>query len=285
MASFQPANFVRNVLENSERPLIGGPAPEGTIALSSGDPDFRTPEHIREAMIEAVRQGYSNYPPGNGDPELLDALSGLLGHRYGVTWSSDDITITNGGGGALFASMGAYLNPGDKVLVPQPTFSSYRDIAMLHGAEVVWVSLTDDWHLDLDTLREAARTSDAKMLILCNPNNPTGVVYNREELEGAAQIAQEFNLLVLADEVYDHLILDDIPYVSTMEIEGFRDRLAHGLGCRQSRPAPGRVTRRPQHRRRCQLGDAASRHRRDHRPDGRDRGDARRVRRPARPDR
>ncbi|HUG15003.1 MAG TPA: aminotransferase class I/II-fold pyridoxal phosphate-dependent enzyme [Thermomicrobiales bacterium] len=227
MASFQAADFVRNVMENSERPLIGGPVPEGTIGLSSGDPDFRTPEHVREAMIAAVRQGYSNYPPGNGDPELLSALANLLKRRYGVDWSPNDITVTNGGGGALYSSIGAFLNPGDTVLVPQPTFSSYRDVAMLHGAEVVWVPLDNEWHLDLDALREAARASNAKMMIICNPNNPTGVVYNREELEGAARIAQEFNLLVLADEVYDHLILDDIPFVSTMEIEGFRDRLLY----------------------------------------------------------
>src|SRR5690606_3645959 len=140
---------------------------------------------------------------------------------------ASDITITNGGGGALYSTISAFLNPGDKILIPQPTFSSYADVAMLHGAEVVWVPLNDEWHLDLDALREAARTSNAKLMVICNPNDPTGVVYTREELEGAAQIAQEFSLLVLADEVYDHLILDDIPFVSTMEIEGFHDRLLY----------------------------------------------------------
>lgn len=228
MASFEPARFVNDVIQQSERPVIGGPPPEGTIALSSGDPDFRTPAHIRQAMMEAINADcYTNYPPGNGDPELLEALAGKLEQRYGTPWNASDITITNGGAGALFAAMAGYLNPGDKVLIPEPTFSAYRDIALIHGAEIVWVPLTDDWHLDLDALRNAAQTSGAKMMIICNPNNPTGVVYNREELEGAAQIAQEFNLLVLADEVYDHLILDDMPFVSTMEIEGFRDRLLY----------------------------------------------------------
>jgi aspartate aminotransferase len=213
--------------ERSERP-VGGPPPAGTIGLQSGDPDFRTPEHIRQAMIDAINIGYSNYPPGNGDPDLLAALAGYLQRRYRVEWAPSDITVTNGGSGALFSSMAGYLNPGDQVLIPEPTYSQYADIATLVGAEPVFVPETSDFHLDLDGIREAAKRSPrAKMLVINNPNNPTGVVYTREELEGAAKIAEEFNLLVLADEVYDHLFLDDIPFVSTMDIPAFHGRLLY----------------------------------------------------------
>ncbi len=227
MASFAPAALVSEMMEKSERPVVG-PAPAGTIGLSSGDPDFRTPAHIRQAMIDAVNAGYSNYPPANGDPELLQALADCLERRYEVDWDRNNITVTTGGSGALYASMAAYLNPGDAVLIPEPTYSQYADIARLLGAEVVWVSQTDDVHLDPDAIRAAARANPrAKMLVLNSPNNPSGVVYGREELEGAAAVAQEHDLLVLADEVYDHLILDDVEFTSTMDIAGFQDRLLY----------------------------------------------------------
>jgi aspartate aminotransferase len=163
----------------------------------------------------------------NGDPELLDALAWKIKDRYGVDWKSEDITVTAGGSGALFGSMAGYLNPGDKVLIPEPTYSQYADIARLVGAVPVFVNTTPDFHLDLDALRVAAEREQAKMLILNSPNNPTGVVYNREELEGAAKLAQEFDLLVLADEVYDHLIHDGVHFTSTLEIPEFRDRLLY----------------------------------------------------------
>jgi len=223
---FEASRNIQNVTAHSERPLIG-PAPAGSIGLGSGDPDFRTPEHIRQAMIDAVNTGYSNYPPMNGDPELLAALAWKIQDRTGVEWKPEDIAVTAGGSGALFGAMGGYLNPGDKVLIPEPTYSQYADIARLLGAEAVFVTTTPDFHLDLDALWAAAEREGAKMLILNSPNNPTGIVYTREELEGAAQIAQEFNLLVLADEVYDHLIHDDSHFVSTLEIPAFRDRLLY----------------------------------------------------------
>ncbi|MCO5176389.1 MAG: aminotransferase class I/II-fold pyridoxal phosphate-dependent enzyme [Thermomicrobiales bacterium] len=227
MASFKPAALVSAMMEQSERPVVG-PAPEGLIGLSSGDPDFRTPVHIRQAMIDAVNEGYSNYPPGNGDPELLQAFADLLKRRYDADWNPNDITVTNAGTGALFAAIAGYLNPGDAVLIPEPTFSQYADISRLVGAEVVWVKQTPDFHLDPDAIRSAAEAHpNAKMLVINNPNNPSGVVYGREELEAAAAIAREHNLLILADEVYDHLILDDIPFTSMMSIPDAQDRLLY----------------------------------------------------------
>jgi len=226
MVSFTPARNVKMVMEKSERPAGAG-RQAGVIGLSSGDPDFRTPEHIRQAMIDAVNEGYSNYPPGNGDPELLAAIAGLIEKRSGYAWDPKEITITNGGGGAIFSSMGGYLDPGDRVLVPEPTYSQYPDVAMLLGAETVFVKQTPDFHLDLDALRAAARQHQPKMLVLNSPNNPTGVVYTREELEGAAEIAREFNMLVLADEVYDNLVYDDIPFISTLDIPAFHERLLY----------------------------------------------------------
>ena len=227
MATFEPARLVSDMMKQSERPVIG-PSPAGTIGLGAGDPDFRTPTHIRQAMIDAVNEGYSNYPPMTGDPDLLQALADYLERRYEVDWNTSDITITNGGSGALYASLAGYLNPGDAVLLPEPTYSQYADITRLVGAEVIWVKQTADWHLDPDAIRAAAVANPrAKILVINNPNNPTGVVYGRAELEATAAVAEECNLLVLADEGYDHLILDDIEFTSTMDIEGFQGRLIY----------------------------------------------------------
>ncbi|HBY46255.1 MAG TPA: hypothetical protein DEG70_08385, partial [Chloroflexi bacterium] len=130
MATFEPARLVSDMMKQSERPVIG-PSPAGTIGLGAGDPDFRTPAHVRQAMIDAVNEGYSNYPPMTGDPDLLQALADYLERRYEVDWNTSDITITNGGSGALYASLAGYLNPGDAVLLPEPTYSQYADITRL----------------------------------------------------------------------------------------------------------------------------------------------------------
>ena len=226
MPAFEPSENLKRMAAASERPVIG-PAPTGMIGLGSGDPDFRTPEHIRQAMIDAVNEGYSNYPPGAGDPELLEALAAKMERLSGQPWSPDEVIVTSGGSGALFASIAAWINPGDTVLIPEPTFSQYADVTRLLGGEVVWVTQQADFHLDLDALRAAARQHKPKIVVICSPNNPTGVIYSRAELEGLAAIAEEFNMLVLADEAYDHLIHDGHEYVSALDIPELADRLLY----------------------------------------------------------
>ncbi|HEX5166714.1 MAG TPA: aminotransferase class I/II-fold pyridoxal phosphate-dependent enzyme [Thermomicrobiales bacterium] len=226
MPTFEPSENLKRMAAASERPVIG-PAPQGMIGLGSGDPDFRTPEHIRQAMIDAINEGYSNYPPGGGDPELLEALAAKMERLSGQPWSPDEVIVTSGGSGALFASISAWINPGDTVLIPEPTFSQYADVTRLLGGEVVWVRQQEDFHLDLDALRAAAQQHKPKIVVICSPNNPTGVIYSRAELEGLAAIAEEFNMLVLADEAYDHLIHDGHTYVSALEIPELADRLLY----------------------------------------------------------
>ena len=200
---------VEEVMRLTERP-VRRPADPNVIDLSSGDPDFRTPAHVQEALREAVAGGYSNYPPSGGDLEFLAAIARRLERVSGRSWNPSQIVVTVGATGAITATMTAYINKGDVVLIPQPAYSLYADATRLSGGEVVWVDQTPDHHLDLDALRAAAESvaDRAKMLVLNNPCNPTGTVYGREELLGALAIAEEFDLLVLVDEVYDELIFD-----------------------------------------------------------------------------
>ncbi len=178
-------------------------------------------------MIDAINEGYSNYPPGLGDPELLEALAAKMERLSGQPWSPDELVVTSGGSGALFASISAWINPGDTVLIPEPTFSQYADITRLLGGEPIFVTQQEDFHLDLDAIRSAATQHNPKIVVICSPNNPTGVIYSRSELEGLAALAEEFNMLVLADEAYDHLIHDGHEFVSALDIPELADRLLY----------------------------------------------------------
>ncbi len=218
----QPSALIRR-LQGSERAGTTSPGPE-CILLDQGDPDFPTPPHIVEALNDAVERGYTHYPPYQGDVELRAALAVDLTGRSGVSWTADDVTITNGGSGAIYGGMVAYLNPGDQVLLPQPTFSLYGDVAASIGAEVTSVALTDDLHLDLDALRAAAG-SRAKLVVLNNPCNPTGTVFRRDEIAELVRFCVERDLLLLVDEAYDRLLFDGREHVSALEFPEILDRL------------------------------------------------------------
>jgi aspartate aminotransferase len=196
----------------------------GCIKLDQGDPDFPTPPHIVEALNDAIERGYTHYPPYQGDPELRAVIAEQMSVRSGVNWTADDITITSGATGAIYSGMVAYLNPGDQVLLPQPAFSLYGDVAASVGAELTNIALTDDLHLDLDALRAAAGPK-ARMVVLCNPVNPTGVVFRREEIAELVQFCVERDLLLLADEAYDRILFDGREHVSALEFPEMLDRL------------------------------------------------------------
>lgn len=194
--------------------LGGGPTPPAdTIALHIGDPSFVTPDYIREAAIEAIRQGYTHYPPAAGDAQLRGVLADRLSALGGEAFRPDDVCITNGANSALYAAMVAYLDPGDEVLLHDPTYSLYQDIALSVGATVVPVPWSSDLHLDLDTL-ERSVTPRTRMFVLNNPCNPTGVVLTERETRAVADFALRHDLVLISDEAYDHLVYDGRPFVS-----------------------------------------------------------------------
>jgi aspartate/methionine/tyrosine aminotransferase len=207
----------------SERAGNAAPAAPLLADLSSGDPDYATPAHISAALTAAVEAGYTHYPPSGGDPELRAALAERIRRRTGVEWAPEDVVVTNGGAGAIFAAMTATLNPGDQVLLPQPIYSLYADVARLIGAEVTFVPLDSDFHLDLDALA-AALTPRARMLVINSPGNPTGASLGAAELEAVARLAAEHDLLVLSDEAYDDLLYDDRPHLSPLQVDGLAER-------------------------------------------------------------
>jgi aspartate aminotransferase len=175
------------------------------VKLNSGDPNFETPAYIVEAASRAIKEGYTHYPPAQGDPELREAIAAYQSRISGVSLSAADVLVTAGGTGAISASMMALLDEGDEVIILDPTYSLYADVARAVGAVIVSVPLTSAFEVDLDAIRRAV-TARSRMLILNYPSNPTGQLLERRELDGLATIACEHDLTVLADEVYDQLV-------------------------------------------------------------------------------
>ncbi|MFM8414603.1 MAG: pyridoxal phosphate-dependent aminotransferase [Planctomycetota bacterium] len=179
------------------------------IDLSVGEPDFPTPEHICRAAEEAIRAGFTKYTPAAGIPALRKAVADDYTRRSGLAVTPAQVVVANGAKHALHNVFTALLDEGDEVVVPTPYWVSYAELVKLAGARPVLVEtkIEDDFKLRPEALR-AALTPRTRMLLVCSPSNPTGVVYQPEELAALADVALEAELAVVADEIYDQLVFD-----------------------------------------------------------------------------
>ncbi|MGW1324922.1 pyridoxal phosphate-dependent aminotransferase [Streptomyces antibioticus] len=205
-------------------------ASTGSINLGQGFPDTDGPEEIREAAVRALRDGRGNqYPPGPGVPELRTAIAGHQARRYGLVVDPDtEVLVTAGATEAIAATLLALLEPGDEVVALEPYYDSYAACIAMAGATRVPVTLRPDaersrFRLDLDELR-AAVTDRTRLLLINTPHNPTGTVLTRAELTAIAELAVERNLLVVTDEVYEHLVFDDAEHIPLATLPGMRER-------------------------------------------------------------
>ncbi|MFE2989952.1 pyridoxal phosphate-dependent aminotransferase [Streptomyces sp. NPDC059262] len=200
----------------------------GAINLGQGFPDTDGPEEIREAAVRALRDGHGNqYPPGPGVPELRTAIAAHQEHRYGLSLDPDrEVLVTAGATEAIAASLLALVEPGDEVVALEPYYDSYAASIALAGGTRVPVTLRPDggaFRLDLDELR-AAVTDRTRLLLINTPHNPTGTVLTREELTAIASLAVERDLLVITDEVYEHLTFGDAGHIPLATLPGMRER-------------------------------------------------------------
>jgi aspartate aminotransferase len=204
--------------------LGGAPAPvTDVIPLHIGDPSFVTPEYVREAAIEAIHQGYTHYPPASGDVQLRKAVAEDLSAVGGGVFRPEEVMICNGANSAIYAAMVAYLDPGDEVLLHDPTYSLYQDVALTVGATAVPVAWSSNLHLDVDALEKAV-TPKTRMFVLNNPCNPTGIVLTPDETHAVADFVKRHDLLLVSDEAYDHLVYDGRPFASMAGYEEIADR-------------------------------------------------------------
>ncbi len=177
------------------------------INMSVGEPDFNTPDHIKEAAKQAIDQNYSRYSPVPGYPELRRAIADKLRRENGLDYDVSEILVSNGAKQSVCNTVMALVNPGDEVIIPAPYWVSYPQMALLAGGEPVIVEATfeQDFKMTPEQL-EAAITPKTRLIILCSPSNPTGSVYNKEELRALADvILRHDDLYVLADEIYEHI--------------------------------------------------------------------------------
>ncbi|MER5477339.1 pyridoxal phosphate-dependent aminotransferase [Streptomyces sp. NPDC002734] len=203
-------------------------ASTGSINLGQGFPDTDGPEEVREAAVRALRDGRGNqYPPGPGVPELRRAIAGHQQRRYGLDLDPDtEVLVTAGATEAIAAAMLALVEPGDEVVALEPYYDSYAACVAMAGGRRVPVTLRPHegtFRLDLDELRDAV-TDRTRLLLINSPHNPTGTVLTREELAAVARLAVERDLLVVTDEVYEHLVFDDAEHVPLASFPGMRER-------------------------------------------------------------
>ncbi|MEV7146081.1 pyridoxal phosphate-dependent aminotransferase [Streptomyces sp. NPDC093084] len=200
----------------------------GSINLGQGFPDTDGPEEVREAAVRALRDGRGNqYPPGPGVPELRAAVAAHQERRYGLSYDPDaEVLVTAGATEAIAAALLALVEPGDEVVALEPYYDSYAACIAMAGGTRVPVTLRPDgtaFRLDLDELR-AAVTPRTRLLLVNTPHNPTGTVLTRAELTAIAELAVERDMLVVTDEVYEHLVFDDAGHLPLATLPGMRER-------------------------------------------------------------
>ncbi len=180
------------------------------VSLSAGEPDFKTPEHVCEAAIEAIRSGFHGYTMNTGTPELREAISNKLERDNGLRYNPGQIVVSNGAKQSLGFSMLALLDKGDEIIIPAPYWVSYPEMAKLAEATPVTVrtSFESNYKMTAEQLEEAI-TEQTKALILCSPSNPTGTCYSLEELKSLADVLKKHpDIYIISDEIYEYIVFD-----------------------------------------------------------------------------
>lgn len=185
------------------------------ISLSAGEPDFATPEHIVAAAIDAIRAGQTRYTPADGTLELKQAIAAKLERENGVRYTLEEVAASCGGKHSLNNIFAVILAPGDEVIVPAPYWVSYPEQVRLAGARpvIAETEAADGFLLTPERL-EAAITPATRALVINSPSNPTGAIYNRGQLEAIVEVAIRRGLLIISDEVYEHILYDGNEHIS-----------------------------------------------------------------------
>ena len=195
------------------------------VNLAQGFPDFNPPQEMIEAAIKAMRDGYNQYAITWGSQNLREAICEKIEWYNGI--SADpikNVTVTCGATEAMMSVLLAIINPGDEVMIFEPYYENYGPDAIVSGAKPVYVPLIEpDFHFDPDKLR-AAFSNKTKAIIINTPHNPSGKIFSREELELIAELCEHYDVLVITDEIYEHILYDGAKHVSPASIPGLENR-------------------------------------------------------------
>ena len=189
------------------------------LSFSAGEPDFDTPNVIKDAAIEAIKQGATKYTAVAGTPELLVAIANKLYRENGLKYEADQILVSNGAKQSLFNITQALLQEGDEVIIPAPYWVTYPELVKYAGATPVEIDADEKngFKITAQELKEAI-TPKTKMLILTSPSNPTGSIYTKDELEKLAEVLKDTDITVISDEMYEKLVFGDAKFVSVASI-------------------------------------------------------------------
>lgn len=191
------------------------------IGLGAGEPDFDTPDNIKEAAIQAIWDGKTKYTPADGTPEIKKAVCLKFKRDNGLDYEPNQITVNNGGKHTIYNALVATLNPGDEVVIPTPYWVSYPDMTLLAGGTPVFAEATieDNFKLRPDVL-EAAITDKTKWVILNSPSNPSGAAYNATEMKALTDVLLKYpHVWVMVDDMYEHIVYDGFEFVTPAQVE------------------------------------------------------------------
>lgn len=199
---------------------------DDVISLSIGEPDFQTPWHIRDEGIRSLEKGKTWYSPNRGFSELLNGISDYFERKFGVKYEADkQVLVTVGGSEAIDLAFRTLVNEGEEVIIPEPSFVCYEPLTVMAGGKPVIIKTKneDSFRLKAKDL-EAAITPKSKLLVLPYPNNPTGAIMAKEDLEEVAEVIKKHDLLVLSDEIYSELTYGGNAHTSISSIDGMYER-------------------------------------------------------------
>lgn len=199
---------------------------EDVISLGVGEPDFPTPWHIRSEGIRSLEQGKTRYTSNHGLLSMRREVSNFTKRKYGVEYDPEtEILVTVGGSEAIDGTVRALIEPGDEVIIPQPSYVCYEPITVLAGGlpVIIETKAEDEFRVTPEQLK-AAITDKTKVLILPYPCNPTGAVMRREDLEAIAEVLRDTNIIVISDEIYSELTFGDEKHVSIASVNGMKER-------------------------------------------------------------
>jgi aspartate aminotransferase len=217
---FQLAERIRAA---SRRPASLGATPSDAISLAMGEPFAPTDPLVLDAAVSSMRAGNTRYAPLTGLPALREAIADRLTARHARTVASAEVVVTHGASAGLAATILALVNPGDRVVIPEPTYSLYADHVAMAGGEAVWIASRPDGALDVD--RVVAALPGSCMVVLCTPGNPTGRMFDRDDLVAVGAAAAAAGAWFVSDEAYADIVFDGLSYFSSLDQPDIADHV------------------------------------------------------------
>ena len=193
-------------------------AGQDVISLSAGEPDFDMPDHVKEAAVQAIRDGCSKYTPVSGTKSLKEAVMAKFANENKLSYGPDQILVSAGCKHSIHNVMQATLNPGDEVIIPVPYWTSYPDMAALSGAQPIYLKTNDELKINPETLSQLLN-EHTRMIILNNPSNPSGIYHSGDELKKLAEVLLEHpQVLILSDDIYEHILWGTETYTNILNV-------------------------------------------------------------------